>query len=91
MGKALGKLFNRKILLEVVVAAGVPAASFGVAGSLLDKKFGTSPWILLVAVLVALHVTLILVLVRMRKFFSLLSTQNANLKTQNHSAKLNPP
>lgn len=60
-------LLKRKIFREFAPVIAAPAVLFGVAGRLLDKRFGTSPWILVGMLFVALHVTLFIFIIRFRK------------------------
>jgi F0F1-type ATP synthase assembly protein I len=57
--------------IQVALAVGVPVVVAAVAGSTLDQRFGTSPTILLVLVLVGLGVAAVGVFLIIRRYLAL--------------------
>lgn len=62
-------LSMKKTLRDIALYTAIPAVIFGVLGRLGDRRFGTSPWLLLGAMFVALHITLFFLLFRFKKLF----------------------
>lgn len=82
------KFLDKRVLVEIAGTVGIPAAVLGIAGRLLDKKFGTSPWILLAALFIALHLTLAIFIYRFRSLLASLS--NPKPKAQMTNQAQNP-
>ncbi len=59
-------LLTRKTIIYITLAILLPLLVLGIAGRVLDKHFNTSPWILLIAIFLALHATLILVILKVK-------------------------
>ena len=59
----------KKIIFKVALAALIPMLALGIPSYFLDRALGTSPWILLGALLVGLQLTLLAVLLLVKKIF----------------------
>lgn len=48
----------------------LPLAALGIGGRLLDKHYGTSPWIFLAAVVISIFLSVFLLVVRLKKIIA---------------------
>mgnify|MGYP001618298132 CR=1 FL=1 len=71
---------------ELGYTIALPLIVLALGGRLLDKKIDTSPWMMLIGILVALIVSGTAVYWKTVKIISQ-EAQNSNVKTQNHSLK----
>ncbi|MBI4558855.1 MAG: AtpZ/AtpI family protein [Candidatus Hydrogenedentes bacterium] len=60
----------------------VPVVAFVLAGRLLDKKFGTEPWMMLVAVILSIVVTTVIMVVQTRKVVADADARSRKLKEE---------
>ena len=63
-------MYAKHPFLRVALSVAVPLVALGVPARLMDKRLETSPWILLGAIFVAMHVTLLFLLVQFKKTFT---------------------
>ena len=64
-----GKLVAKKELLRIALAVSVPLLALGLPARMADKHYDTSPWLLVAAIFVAMHITLGILIWRFRKLF----------------------
>ena len=64
-------------------AALAPLALFGIPARILDVRYGTSPWLLLAAIFLALHITLAILIWKFRRVFATPQDQKSEIKSQN--------
>jgi len=80
---------TKRMFFQITASIVVPIFALGIPAHLLDKKLGTSPWILLGAILVAMHITLVILLFKFKKMFAAIPNPNFKVQMPNQAQRSN--